>query len=297
MFKSGFVSIIGHPNVGKSTLMNRILGDKVSIISSKPQTTRNTIRGIYNDTESQVVFIDTPGVHTPKHKLGATMSKNALRTMGAVDLVLVMVDATDDKTDLSKKMLDGLKASETPAFLIMNKIDKVADIERLESFIERLKASHAFHSVFAISAMKGIYTDSLIKDIKSVLPEGPAYYPKDINTDQPERFLISERIREKVLELTHEEIPHSVNVTIDHMAYEDDSPHVLTIQATIIVERKSQKGIIIGSGGRMIKAIGTKARKDILDLLGTKVFLDMHVKVIKDWRNRKESLSDFGFEE
>lgn len=297
MFKSGFVSIIGHPNVGKSTLLNRIMGDKVSIISSKPQTTRNTIRGIHNDEESQIIFIDTPGVHTPKHKLGATMSKNALRTMNAVDLVLVMVDATDDHTELSTKMIEGLKASETPAFLIMNKIDKVSDIPRLETFIERLKAMHAFESVFAISAMKGIYTDQLIKDIKAVMQEGPAYYPKDMTTDQPERFLISERIREKVLELTHEEVPHSVNVTVDHMEYEDDSPHVLTIQATIIVERKSQKGIIIGREGRMIKAIGTKARKDILGLLGTKVFLDMHVKVVRDWRNRERTLSDYGFEE
>ncbi|MFW5893245.1 MAG: GTPase Era [Bacillota bacterium] len=297
MFRSGFVSIIGHPNVGKSTLMNRLLGDKVSIISSKPQTTRNTIRGIYNDEESQVVFIDTPGVHTPKHKLGATMSKNALRTMGAVDLVVVMVDATDDKRELSTKMIEGLKASGTPALLVVNKIDKVHDIPRLEAFIERLKASHAFKSVFAVSALKGIYTGELIEDIKAEMPEGPAFYPKDMTTDQPERFLISERIREKVLELTHEEIPHSVNVTIDTMATDDDNPELLNIEATIIVERKSQKGIIIGKGGRMIKAIGTKARHDILELLGTKIYLDMHVKVVKDWRNRERTLSEYGFDE
>ncbi|MFW5913663.1 MAG: GTPase Era [Bacillota bacterium] len=297
MFKSGFASIIGHPNVGKSTLMNRLLGDKVSIISSKPQTTRNTIRGIYNDEESQVVFIDTPGVHTPKHKLGATMSKNALRTMGAVDLVIVMVDATDDKRELSTKMIDGLKASGTPAILVVNKIDKVHDIPRLESFIERLKRTHAFKSVFAVSALKGIYTGELIEDIKAEMPEGPAFYPKDMTTDQPERFLISERIREKVLELTHEEIPHSVNVTIDTMAYDEDNPELLNIEATIIVERTSQKGIIIGKGGRMIKAIGTKARRDILELLGTKIYLDMHVKVVRDWRNRERTLSEYGFDE
>ncbi len=297
MFKSGFVSIIGHPNVGKSTLINTLMGEKVSIISSKPQTTRNTIRAIYNDEDSQIVFIDTPGVHKPKHKLGATMSKNALRTMGAVDLVLVMVDGTDDQTGLSDKLIEALGALKTPAFLIINKIDKIKDIERLEAFIETLKKTHAFKGVFAVSALKGTYTKNLVEDIKGELEEGPAFYPKDMQTDQPEKFLISERIREKVLLLTHEEVPHSVYVTIDHMETDEHNPHVLDIQATIIVERDSQKGIIIGKGGRMIKQIGTRARKDILELLGTKIYLDLHCKVVRDWRNRERTLDSYGFTE
>ncbi len=297
MFKSGFVSIIGHPNVGKSTLINTLMGHKVSIISSKPQTTRNTIRAIYNDEDSQIVFIDTPGVHKPKHKLGATMSKNALRTMSAVDLVLVMVDGTDDQTGLSEKLIEALSALKTPAFLVVNKIDKIKDIERLETFIEALKKTHAFRGVFAVSALKGTYTMNLVDDIKGVLEVGPPYYPKDMQTDQPEKFLISERIREKVLQLTHEEIPHSVYVKIDHMENDPYTPHVLDIKATIIVERDSQKGIIIGKGGAMIKQIGMRARKDILNLLGSKIYLDLHCKVVRDWRNRERTLDTYGFNE
>lgn len=297
MFKSGFVSIIGHPNVGKSTLINTLLGNKISIISSKPQTTRNTIRAIYNDDESQIVFIDTPGVHKPKHKLGATMSRNALRTMSAVDLVIVMVDGSDEKSGLSDKLVQALNVLETPVFLVVNKIDKIKDMKRLESFIENLKTTHAFKGIFAISAFKGTYTKDLVEDIKGVLKEGPMFYPKDMQTDQPEKFLISERIREKVLLLTHEEVPHSVYVTIDHMEMDENTPHVLDIQATIIVERDSQKGIIIGKGGRMIKQIGMRARKDILSLLGTKIYLDLHCKVVRDWRNRERTLDTYGFNE
>ncbi len=295
--KSGFVSLIGNANTGKSTLLNSILGEKLTITSSKPQTTRNTIRGIYNDDDAQIVFIDTPGLHQAKHRLGDFMTKSALRTLASVDLILYVVDATNDKDMLDERVLSHLKTLETPAFLVVNKIDKVADMPRLEQYIEKLKARHAFKGVFAVSALQGIHTDLLKDDIKESLPEGPRYYPETMKTDQPEKFLIAERIREKVLDLTQEEIPHSVAVTIESIERDYENPNLLNINATIIVERDSQKGIIIGKGGRMLKMIGTRARKDILQLLDTKIYLEIYVKVIKDWRNKQIHLRDLGYRE
>ncbi len=297
MFKSGFVSIIGNANVGKSTLLNTLLGEKLTITSHKPQTTRNIIRGIYNDSDSQIVFIDTPGLHQPKHSLGHYMTKSALRTLGAVDLIIYVVDATDDKDLLDETVLESLRNLKTPVILVANKIDKAKDIERLESYINTLKKRHPFDGVFAISALKATYTDRLTEDIKSYLSEGPAYYPTTMKTDQPEKFLISERIREKVLTSTHEEVPHSVAVLIDQMEWDEENPDLLNIHATIVVERDSQKGIIIGKGGRMLKRIGTLARKDILTLLNTKIYLDLHCKVVKDWRNKQLQLRNFGYED
>ena len=297
MFKSGFVTIIGKPNVGKSTFLNQVLGQKITITSDKPQTTRNTIRGIYTDEDAQIVFLDTPGIHHGKHKLGHTMTESALRTLNSVDLVLYMISGLEKLNDVDKEIIKRTEKLSTPVFLIVNKIDLIKDIKRLEENIESYKQAMNFKAVFAISALQGIHTDALIKDIKSELEPGPKYYPDDEITDHPEKFLISERIREKVLELTQEEVPHSVMVTIDDMHQDEEYEHVLNIHASIIVERDSQKGIIIGKQGRLIKQIGTRARKDILDLLGTKIFLDLHVKVIKDWRNKEHYLRNFGYQE
>jgi len=293
--KSGFIALIGHPNVGKSTFLNAVLGEKITITSSKPQTTRHTIRGVYNDEDAQIVFIDTPGIHKPKHELGSMMRTAALRTLGSVDLIMLMVDALDDKTPLDEELLKRLNAIDTPCFLVLNKLDAVRDFDRLKAYVEKLKGLHDFEGVFAISALKDWHTSELIKDIKAVMEEGPAYYPKDQITDQPERMVISERIREKVLATTREEVPHSVAVVVDSMAYDEDNKDLLNIHATIYVERDSQKKIVIGKGGSMIKRIGTKARKDILALLGTKVYLDLHCKVMKDWRNKNVHLKNFGY--
>ncbi len=295
--KSGFVSLIGNANTGKSTLLNTILGEKLTITSSKPQTTRNTIRGIYNDDDAQIIFIDTPGLHQAKHKLGDFMTKSALRTLGGVDLILYIVDATKDKDMLDERVIASLKQLKTKAFLIVNKIDKISDHARLEKYIETLKDIYAFDGVFAVSALNGIYTDLLKEDIKTALPEGPRYYPEHMRTDQPEKFLIAERIREKILDLTQQEIPHSVAVDIEKIEVDSDNKNLLNINATIIVERDSQKGIIIGKGGKLLKMIGTRARHDILTLLDTKIYLELYVKVVKDWRNRQMHLHDLGFRE
>jgi len=297
MFKSGFVTIIGRPNVGKSTFLNKVLGKKITITSDKPQTTRNNISGIFTDEDAQIVFIDTPGIHKPKHKLGEFMTKEALRTIRAVDLVMLMVDSTENFSVADTYLLEELKHVKVPVFLILNKADIIEDVVRLKQLVDRYKAVYQFTGIFSISALRGDHTEKLIEDIKAMLEEGPKYYPDDQITDHPEKFIVSEMIREKVLRLTREEIPHSVMCTIDYIEQDDKVDNLLNIHASIIVERDSQKGIIIGKGGSMIKQIGTLARKDILDLLGTKVFLDLHVKVIKDWRNKDFHLKNFGYEE
>jgi len=296
MFKSGFVTIIGRPNVGKSTFLNKVLGKKITITSDKPQTTRNNISGIFTDEDAQIVFIDTPGIHKPKHKLGEFMTKEALRTIGAVDLVMLMVDSTENFSIADTYLLEALKNVKVPVFLILNKADLIEDVIRLKGLVDRYKAVYQFDGIFSISALRGDHTEKLLEDIKLILDEGPKYYPDDQITDHPEKFIVSELIREKVLRLTREEIPHSVMCTVDHIEADENVDNLLNIHASIIVERDSQKGIIIGKGGSMIKQIGTLARKDILDLLGTKVFLDLHVKVIKDWRNKDFHLKNFGYE-
>ena len=297
MFKSGFVTIIGRPNVGKSTFLNKVLGKKITITSDKPQTTRNNISGIFTDEDAQIIFIDTPGIHKPKHKLGEFMTKEAIRTIGSVDLVMLMVDSTDNFSSGDQFLLEEIKHVKVPVFLILNKADLIEDVARLKVLVDRYKSLYKFSGIFSISALRGDHTEKLIEDIKLILEEGPKYYPDDQITDHPEKFIVSEMIREKVLRLTREEIPHSVMCLIDHIEQDKDVNNLLNIHASIIVERDSQKGIIIGKGGRMIKQIGTLARKDILDLLGTKVFLDLHVKVIKDWRNKDFHLKNFGYEE
>lgn len=295
MFQSGFITIVGKPNVGKSTWLNAVMKEKISITSSKPQTTRDTIRGIYHYKGGQMIFIDTPGIHQSKHRLGASMTKNALATLNSVDVILYMVSATDKFDESDQMILDTLKHTRTPKLLVINKTDLVKDVPRLEAYIQRYKDAVKFDLVVGISALKGTFVDTLLNDLKKFLPEGPPYYPTTMKTDSPKQHMISERIREKILRLTQEEIPHSVMVTVEYIEPDDTFKNVLNIHAAIIVERDSQKGILIGKGGAMIKRIGTFAREDILALLGEKVFLDLHVKVIKDWRNKEHHLKQFGY--
>jgi GTP-binding protein Era len=294
MFKSGFVSIIGEPNVGKSTFLNQVLKQKVAIVSNKPQTTRNVFSGIYNDDESQIIFIDTPGIHQAKTKLGEYMSSAALSTIKSVDLVLFMINAYDDVLEYNLKIMEKLQGVKTPVFLIINKLDTITDFERLNQAIEVYKQAYDFQGVFGISALKGDNVDLLLLDIKKELSEGPKYYMDGEISDRPETFLIQEFIREKILEFTHEEVPHSVMVYLE--SYKNKK-HIIEILATVVVERKSQKGIIIGKNGAMLKRIGSAARIDIEALLGAKVYLELFCKVEENWRNREYYLKSYGYKD
>lgn len=297
MFKSGFVTIIGRPNVGKSTFLNKVLGQKITITSNKPQTTRNNISGVYTDDDAQVVFIDTPGIHKAKHKLGETMTKAAINTLKSVDLIMFMIDSTEKLGKGDQYIISKLKEVKIPVFLIVNKVDVIDDIVRLKENIDSYKKSFNFKGIFTISALRGDNVERLLEDIKHELHEGPKYYPDNQITDHPDKFIISELIREKVLQLTKEEVPHSVMVVVDSMKNNEDNVKLIDIHASIIVERASQKGIIIGKGGQMIKEIGVRARKDILHLLGSKIYLDLYCKVEKDWRNKDFYLKNFGYKE
>jgi GTPase len=294
-FKSGFVSIIGRPNVGKSTFLNRVIGQKIAIMSDKPQTTRNKIQGVYTETDAQIIFIDTPGIHKPKHKLGDFMMKVAQNTLKEVDLILFMVNAVEGFGRGDEFIIERLKGTNTPVFLVINKIDEIHPDELLP-LIETYQHLYPFEQIIPISALQGNNVETLLNQIKDVLPEGPQYYPADQVTDHPERFIVAELIREKALHLTREEIPHSIAVVIDSMQRRENG-NTVYVGATIIVERDSQKGIIIGKQGRMLKEIGKRARVDIEALLGSKVFLELWVKVQKDWRNKASQLRDFGFRE
>ena len=291
-FKSGFVAIVGRPNVGKSTFMNYVLGQKIAIMSDKAQTTRNKIQGVYTKDDAQIVFLDTPGIHKPKHELGEFMVKSAYSALKEVDAVLFMVNVSEKRGPGDDFIIEKLKGIKTPIFLVLNKIDLVTPevlLERVESYKDALD----FAGVFPISVLQGNNVNGLMEGLINALPEGPQYYPADQITDHPEYFVVSELIREKILQLTQEEIPHSVAVTVDKMQKDEfDKVHVY---ANIIVERKSQKGIIIGKGGRLLKEIGTRARRDIQQLLGNKVYLELWVKVEKDWRKRKSNLQEYGY--
>ena len=291
-FKSGFVAIVGRPNVGKSTFMNYVLGQKIAIMSDKAQTTRNKIQGVYTKEDAQIVFLDTPGIHKPKHELGEFMVKSAYSALKEVDAVLFMVNVSEKRGPGDDFIVEKLKGIKTPIFLVLNKIDLVTPevlLERVESYKDALD----FAGVFPISVLQGNNVNELMEGLINALPEGPQYYPADQITDHPEYFVVSELIREKILQLTQEEIPHSVAVTVDKMQKDEfDKVHVY---ANIIVERKSQKGIIIGKGGRLLKEIGTRARRDIQQLLGNKVYLELWVKVEKDWRKRKSNLQEYGY--
>ncbi|GGE14706.1 GTPase Era [Marinithermofilum abyssi] len=293
--KSGFVALIGRPNVGKSTLLNHVLGQKVAIMSDKPQTTRNKIRGIYTGDNEQIVFLDTPGIHKPKSRLGDWMVKQARDTFEEVDLVLFLVDAKEGMGPGDRFIMNILKDVRTPVFLVVNKIDLVHPDELLP-LIDEYRQQFDFQEVVPISAKLGNNTSTLLRLIIDKLPEGPPYYPADYVTDHPERFIIAELIREKVLHLTREEVPHSVAVIVEQMEQEDEG-NLVRIYATIITERSSQKGILIGKQGTMLKEVGRRARTEIERLLGSKVFLDLWVKVKKDWRNEEMMLRQFGYQE
>ncbi|API90568.1 MULTISPECIES: GTPase Era [Virgibacillus] len=291
-FKSGFIAIIGRPNVGKSTFMNRVIGQKIAIMSDKPQTTRNKIQGVLTLPDAQMVFIDTPGIHKPKHQLGDFMVKTAINTLNEVDAILFMINADEGYGKGDQFILDRLQKVNKPVYLIVNKIDLVHPDELLP-LIDQYKDKHNFKEIIPISALQGNNVNHLLDVLKEQLAEGPQYYPEDQITDHPERFIISELIREKVLQFTKEEVPHSIAVVIENMVHRDNGK--LLIQATIVTERKTQKGILIGKQGTMLKNIGKAARKDIEKLLGTNVFLELWVKVKKDWRNKQSQLQEFGF--
>ncbi len=294
-YKSGFISIIGRPNVGKSTFLNRVIGQKIAIMSDKPQTTRNKVQGVLTLNDAQMIFIDTPGIHKPKHKLGDFMMKVATNTLKEVDLILFMINVTEGYGRGDEFIIEKLKNVNTPVFLVVNKIDAVHPDELLP-IIEQYQSLYPFAAVVPISALEGNNVETLLIQIKEHLPEGPQFYPADQVTDHPERFIISELIREKVLHLTREEIPHSVAVVIDSIKKMDNS-ETINVMATIVVERDSQKGIVIGKQGKMLKEVGSRARVDIENLLGSKVFLELWVKVQKDWRNKLGQLRDYGFNE
>ncbi|GEN50702.1 GTPase Era [Alkalibacterium pelagium] len=291
-FKSGFVSIVGRPNVGKSTLLNRIVGQKIAIMSDKAQTTRNKVQGILTTKSDQIVFIDTPGIHKPKHRLGDFMVKTAMSTFNEVDVVLFLVNVTEKRGPGDNFIIDKLKTVESPVFLVLNKIDQIHPDELLP-IIEDYNSQMTFAEIVPISAIEGNNVDRLMETIRAYIPEGPQFYPEDQVSDHPEYFIVSELIREKVLERTREEVPHSIAVVVESMQREDDEKVV--VNATIIVERKSQKGIIIGKQGKMLKDIGMNARKDIERLLGDKIYLDLWVKVQNDWRDKQQHLNDYGY--
>ncbi|MCE4047008.1 GTPase Era [Bacillus sp. Au-Bac7] len=292
--KSGFISIIGRPNVGKSTFLNRVIGQKIAIMSDKPQTTRNKVQGVLTTDDSQLIFIDTPGIHKPKHRLGDFMMKVAQNTLKEVDLILFMVNAEEGFGKGEEFILEKFDNIKTPIFLVVNKIDTIHP-DKLLTVIDSYKEKYPFKEIIPISALEGNNVETLLTQIKKYMPEGPQFYPADQVTDHPERFIVSELIREKALHLTREEIPHSLAVVIEKMERKQND--VVHVMATIVVERDSQKGIIIGKQGGMLKEIGKRARTDIENLLGNKVFLELWVKVQKDWRNKMSQLRDFGFRE
>lgn len=292
-FKSGFVSIIGRPNVGKSTFLNKVIGQKIAIMSDKPQTTRNKVQGVLTSNDAQVIFIDTPGIHTPNSKLGDFMMKVAMNSLSEVDAVMFMVNVEESFGKDEKAIVEKLSKLDTPVFLIINKIDLVHPDE-LFTIINTYKDKMNFAEIIPISALQGNNVERLLEVVKKYLPEGPQYYPADQVTDHPERFIICELIREKALHLTREEIPHSTAVIMDKLEKRDNSD-TIHIMATILVERDSQKGIIIGKRGSMLKEIGQRARVDIENLLGNKVYLELWVKVQKDWRNKATHLREIGF--
>ncbi len=294
--KSGFVSIIGKPNVGKSTLINTLIGQKIAIMSPKPQTTRNTIQGIYNDKDSQIIFIDTPGIHNPKTELGVYMTNMAYESISGVDIIIFMID-DKDKLDIDLKIIEKLKKTHKKVILVINKLDLINKNGILDGIILKYMSHYNFDACIPISAKYNKNIDYLIKEIKESLDEGPKYFPDGIITDHPERFLISEIIREKILYLTEQEIPHSVCVVVENTKFDDKNPDLLNISAEIIVERDSQKKIIIGKNGEMIKKIGMKSRKELINLLGNKIYLELYVRVKKDWKNRKTDLKNFGYYE
>ncbi|HHY37239.1 MAG TPA: GTPase Era [Firmicutes bacterium] len=293
-YKSGFVALVGRPNVGKSTLLNRMVGEKVAITATKPQTTRNRITGIHTTERAQIIFLDTPGIHKPKHKLGQHMVKVAESALEEVDLILFVVDSTAPPGGGDRYIAGYFPARKTPVFLVLNKIDLLAPTE-VARVQEEYRELHSFAEIIPVSAVTGDNLALLEDRIIDYLPEGPPYYPADMITDQPERFIVAELIREKVLHLTRDEVPHSIAVEVEEMQ-EREEKNLILIRANIYVERESQKGILIGRGGRMLKEIGQLSRADIEGLLGCQVYLELWVKVRKDWRDSAEALRNFSYD-
>lgn len=291
--KSGFIGLIGRPNVGKSSLVNAVIGHKVAITSDKPQTTRNVIQGIRTDEDSQMVFVDTPGIHKPKNKLGRILNKEAYYSLEDVDVILFLVDITESLGKGDKFVIDVLKNANVPVILVINKIDKVPREEILKK-IDEYKDLYNFDEIIPISAKKMDNVDRLINVLKSKLTDNIKYYDEDMYTDKPVNFMVSELIREKILDLTFEEVPHSVSVIVDAMEYSANS---VNIQATIVVDRENLKAILVGKNGSMIKEIGTRARMEIELFLNKKVYLELFVKVIPKWRDREKFLNEIGYEE
>ena len=294
-FRSGFVTLIGRPNVGKSTLMNRLIGQKIAITSSKPQTTRNRIQTVYTDEEKQVIFLDTPGIHKAKNKLGEFMVNVAEKTLSEVDVILWLVEPTEYIGAGEQHIIEILKKTETPVILVVNKIDTVKK-EKLLTDIAVYSKEMDYAEVVPVSALTGENTAELMKVIGKYLPEGPMYYDEDTITDQPERQICAELIREKALKYLSEESPHGIAVTIEQMK-ERPGGRLIDIDAAIICERDSHKGIIIGKQGSMLKKIGTAARQDCEALLGCKVNLKLWVKVKKDWRDSDILMKNFGYQD
>jgi len=298
--KTGFIGIVGRPNVGKSTLLNAILGEKIAITTDKPQTTRNIIRGIYTDIPdgnydkgTQMIFIDTPGIHKPHSKLGNFMTDSAINTFKEVDVILFLVDDAINKGPGDRYILEMLKEIDTPKILVINKIDTMKP-EYFQSIYEDYSKMEVFDDIFGTSALEGKNVDRLISRLGDFLEEGPMYFPEDMVTDHPERFIVSEIIREKILLYLEDEVPHGVAIEIE--SYKEE-PNITRIGAVIYCERKSHKGIIIGKQGKKLKGIGKAARMEIEALVGTKVFLELWVKVKENWRDSDFALSNFGYKE
>jgi len=294
LFKSGFIAIVGRPNVGKSTLLNAIVGEKLAITSRKPQTTRNRITGILNTEDGQFIFLDTPGIHDAKTPLNRCMVKAATSAFGEVDLILLLVEADRGLDPGDGLILEGLRSSAVPVFLVINKVDLV-EKPKLLPLIDRFRGLHDFREIVPVSAATGEGVGRLLELIVDAMPEGPKLFPDDLFTNQSERFIAAEIVREKILELTHREIPYATAVTVDSFK-EDEEKNRIRIAATITVEKDSQKGILIGKGGRMLKEIGMKSRLEMERFFAAKIFLELFVRVRKDWTKDPRWLKEFGYD-
>lgn len=292
MFKSGFISIVGMPNVGKSTLLNKLIGEKLSIVSCRPQTTRNNIQAILTEKDFQIVFVDTPGIHNPRHKLGEYMVKSAKDSMNDVDLILFLTTPEGNVKREDRYILDNIKKCKVPVFMVLNKVDENSS-ERVAETLRTYSQEFSFNEYVPVSALRGNNIDVLKQLIVKYMKEGPKYYPDDMIIDKQERFIVSEIIREKALKLLSEEVPHGIAVEIVSM--KKSNKGIYNIYATILCEKTSHKGIIIGKGGAMLKKISTYARQDMEKFLGTKVYLKIWVKVKKEWRNSSGLLKELGY--
>jgi GTP-binding protein Era len=290
-FLSGIATLVGRPNVGKSTLLNHLVGAKVSIVSDSPQTTRNQVRGVWNGAGTQVVFIDTPGIHKPKTELGRRLNQRSIETLSAVDVVCFLIEATAPIGAGDRYIANLLAEAETPAILVVNKTDAAGPAEILEHLAGAASTLGDFAAYVPLSARTGEGSDALLGEITARLPEGPLYYPDGVVTDQPDTFLAAELLREKLLAMAREELPHSLAVTVEEV---EERPDLLVLRAVVRVERDSQKGIVIGKGGVVIRDAGTAARRELEALLGVKVHLETHVKVEKDWQRRPDALDRLG---